>query len=204
MLYLIGKMLARIVARVFGRWEVAGTENIPLTGGVLLCANHVSYIDPPVLGAGVPRPVHFMAKSELFEIPVLGFLIKRVGAFPVKRGTADRSALKRAIDLLERGKVVAMFPEGTRSLDGELRQAEPGLGMIALRARATVIPTALINTEKLLPPHSYLLKFTRLKVVFGKPVDLNDLYGQSGREAIDEVGRRVMSAIAELKRHNTT
>jgi 1-acyl-sn-glycerol-3-phosphate acyltransferase len=204
MLYLIGKMLARIVARVFGRWEVAGTENIPLTGGVLLCANHVSYIDPPVLGAGVPRPVHFMAKSELFEIPVLGFLIKRVGAFPVKRGTADRSALKRAIDLLERGKVVAMFPEGTRLLDGELRQAEPGLGMIALRARATVIPTALINTEKLLPPHSYLLKFTRLKVVFGKPVDLNDLYGQSGREAIDEVGRRVMSAIAELKRHNTT
>lgn len=202
MLYAIGKFLSASVCKVFGRWEVIGRENIPEKGGVMLCGNHVSYIDPPALGAGATRPVHFMAKLELFRIPVLGFLIRHVGAFPVKRGTADRSALKKAVELLKNGEIVGMFPEGTRSLDGKLKPPEPGVGMIALRARVPVVPVALVNTEKLLPPHSFLFKFSRVKVVYGKPVALDDMDGQGGREAIEEVGRRIMSAIGQLLREH--
>ena len=202
MLYAIGKFLSASVCKVFGRWKVIGRENIPKTGGVILCGNHVSYIDPPALGGGATRPVHFMAKLELFRIPVLGFLIRHVGAFQVKRGTADRTALRKAVELLESGEVVGMFPEGARSLDGKLKPPEAGVGMIALRARAPVIPVALVNTEKLLPPHSFLFKFSRVKVIYGKPIPLDDLAGQSGREAVDEVGRRIMSAIAELLREH--
>ncbi|MCE5198881.1 MAG: lysophospholipid acyltransferase family protein [Armatimonadota bacterium] len=198
MLYWIGASLSAMICRIFGRWQVIGHENIPNTGGVLLCGNHVSYIDPPALGARTGRPVHFMAKLELFQIPVMGPAIRGVGAFPVKRGTADRGALKKAIELLQSGEVVGMFPEGQRTMDGKLKAAEAGVGMIVLRSKVPVIPVALVNTEKLLPPHSFLFHFSRVKVVYGKPIHLDDLYDQGGREAVEEVGRRIMAAIGQI------
>ena len=198
MLYAFGKALSWLVAKVFGRLEVIGRENIPREGGALICSNHVSYADPPVLGCCVPRQLHYMAKIELFKIPVLGFLIKHVGAFPVQQRTADRHALKTAIGYLSKGECVGMFPEGQRMLDGKLGVALPGVGMIALRAKVPVIPAALINTNKLLPPHHILPCFARVKVIYGPPVRLEDLYNQSGREAVEEVGKRIMSAIGEL------
>ena len=198
MLYAIGKALSAAVCRVFGRWKVTGRDNIPARGGALLCGNHVSYIDPPALGAGATRPVRFMAKSELFRIPVFGLLIRAVGAFPVKRGTADRGALRRAIELLQEGELVGMFPEGARSLDGKLKDPEMGSGMVALRAQVPVVPVALVNTEKLLRPHSFFLRFSRVKVVYGEPVKLDDLYGKSGRDAVEEAGRRIMQAVGEM------
>ncbi len=198
MLYSIGKAIAILILWFFGRLRVIGKENVPKNGGVLLCANHVSYIDPPALGCASPRPVHFMAKVELFKIPILGLLIKKVGAFPVRQHSADRQAIKTAIEYLQSGKVVGMFPEGTRVMTGKLGEALPGCGMVALRAKVPVIPVALINTEKLLPPHKVFLRFTRVKVVFGEPVPLDDLYENPGRESVDEVGRRVMKAISDL------
>lgn len=202
MLYTIGKGLSWLFAKVFGRMQVSGQENIPREGGVMICANHISYMDPPVLGAGAPRQIHYMAKIELFQIPVLGFLIKCVGAFPVQQRTADRAAIKTAIDYLGKGEVVGMFPEGQRIFGGQLGEALPGVGMIVLRAKAPVIPTALIGTDKLLPPHKLLPRFSHIKVVFGKPVVLDDLYEKSGREAIEEVGKRIMAAIGELIEQN--
>ena len=199
MLYWIGKTLSRCICRLFGQWTVLGRKNVPLKGGALLCANHKSYIDPPAVGAGCPRPVHFMAKEPLFRVPVMGFLIKCVGAFPVRQQTADRAALKKAIELLQGGEVVGMFPEGTRNLGpNELMPPEPGVGMIALRAGVPVIPVALINTAKLLPPHSIFFRFARVRVVYGEPIELDDLREMGGREAVDEVGKRIMAAIGEL------
>lgn len=199
MLYWIGWLLSRAVCRVFGRWRVIGSDNIPRSGGVLLCANHTSYIDPPALGAGCYRKVHFMAKEPLFRVPVLGFLIRRVGAFPVRQHTADRTALKTAVDLLRSGKVVGMFPEGTRNPNpGTLMPAEPGVGMIALMSGAAVVPVALINTHRLLPPHSAFFRFCRIKVAYGRPVQLDDIRDNRGREAVEEVGKRIMAAIGEL------
>lgn len=199
MLYRVGKLLSCFVCRVFGRWTVIGRDNIPPRGGVLICANHVSYIDPPALGAAATRQVHFMAKIELFRTPVLGSLIARVGSFPVRQKTADRAALRKALELLAAGKVVAVFPEGIRNPDpSNLMPAELGVGMIALRSKAPVIPAALVNTHKLLPPHAKFFRFCRVKVVFGEPVSLEDLYERGDREAIEEVGKRVMSAIGSL------
>ncbi|OFX17005.1 MAG: hypothetical protein A2Z18_01725 [Armatimonadetes bacterium RBG_16_58_9] len=198
MFYVVGKALSAAVCRIFGRWKVLGRDNIPTKGGALLCANHVSYIDPPAVGGGCPRPVRFMAKSQLFKVPVLGFLIHRVGAFPVKRGTADRGALRKAVELLESGEIVGMFPEGTRSLDGKLQEPELGAGMIALRADVPVIPVALVDTENLLRPHSFFFRFSRVKVIYGEPVPLSDLREKTGRQAFEEAGRRIMAAIGEL------
>ena len=199
-MYWIGWFLCRLLYMTFGRWKVIGSENVPKTGGVILAPNHVSYSDPPAAGCGIRRPVHYMAKKELFETPVLGFLIKSVGAFPVKRGTADRAALKKAIETVKNGKVICVFPEGTRSPNGNLLPAESGIGMIALKSKAPVVPVALIDTDRLLPAHSKCFHFARVRVIYGKPLTFDDLYERGmDREAIDEVGKRVMAAIAGLR-----
>lgn len=202
MSYIIARGLLRFVLAFFGRIRAFDIDNVPDEGGVLICANHISYIDPPAVGCPLKRRVHFMAKAELFRMPVLGPMITSYGAFPVHRGTADRQALRQAIDLLRGGNIVAMFPEGKRSLDGNLLPAEAGVGMIARNAGVPVVPAALINTNKLLRPHTWWLAFTHVKVVYGKPLDLSDLDQMSSREAYDEVGTRVMRAIADLlKQH---
>jgi 1-acyl-sn-glycerol-3-phosphate acyltransferase len=202
--YFAWSLLRGIILPFFGRWRVTGRQNVPRSGGVILAPNHVSYSDPPVVGAAVRRRVRFMAKWELFQIPVLGRIIRNVGAFPVKQSTADRGALKRAMELLNAGDVVCIFPEGTRNLSGELLKAELGMGLIALKSRAPVVPMALVGTENLLPAHSVFLKFSRVRVLIGKPVPLDDLYERSSdREALEEVGTRVMAAIADLKAQAT-
>ena len=122
----IGASISRAICRIFGRMQVIGRENIPKTGGVLLCGNHVSYIDPPALGCQAGRLVHFMAKIELFKIPVLGFLIKGVGAFPVKRGTADRGALKQAIEYLHTARWSGCSPRASAASPANC--AKPRLG----------------------------------------------------------------------------
>ncbi len=199
MLYTFGKTVSWLLAKLIGRMTVVGRENIPRKGGVMICGNHVSYADPPVLGAATwVRPLHYMAKTDLFEVPVLGKLIKWVGAFPVQQRTADRAALKKAVEYLEKGEAVGMFPEGQRVYSGQLGEPLPGVGMIVLRAKAPVVPAALIDTATFLPPHKILPRFARIKVIFGKPLDFSDLYDKPGREAVEEVGKRIMAAIGEL------
>ncbi len=201
MIYWIGWTLCLITTKFFGRIKTYGSENVPREGGVILAPNHISYIDPPAAGMGINfRRIHFMAKLELFQVPVLGFLIKAVGAFPVRQHTADRAALKTALKYLENGELVCMFPEGTRSLDGKLGEPQAGLGMIVLKSKAPVVPCALVGTRDMLPPHSKFLHFARVKVVYGEPITFEDLYEQGmNKETIAEVGRRVIQAIADLQ-----
>ncbi|MBP6965634.1 MAG: 1-acyl-sn-glycerol-3-phosphate acyltransferase [Armatimonadetes bacterium] len=199
MLYRFGRFLSRLLFTLTGRLESIGSESIPEAGGVIVCSNHISHLDPPAVGAGMSRQVHFMAKEELFRVPVLGELIRRVGAFPVRRGTADRRALKRAIELLNEGHVVGLFPEGTRSTDGKLRSPEPGVGLIVLKSGAPVVPAAVSGTNRVLPSGSSRLRRHRCRVAYGSPMRFDDLAGSCDRSAVEEVGRRIMSAIAELQ-----
>ena len=119
MIYTVVKNLLKILFRIFLRLRIEGAENIPKDGPLVIACNHLSLLDPPVLGTAATRKVHFMAKEELF-VPVLGDIYRLLGAFPVRRGGADRAAIKHGIDILESNQVLAIFPEGTRNKTDEL------------------------------------------------------------------------------------
>lgn len=204
MLFAISWGFFKTILTIFFRLRCVGTENIPKKGAVILAPNHISYFDPPVVGMGSPRQTHFMAKEELFEPPLLGAWIRGVGGFPVRRGSADRKAIRRALELLGEGKIVCLFPEGTRSPDGKLQEPELGISMIALKSHAAIVPTAIIGTDKVLPAHAKFPRLLPIKIVYGKPLDLSDLYeGEESRQAMEEIGRRTMAAIADLQSKNS-
>lgn len=146
MLYSFLDVVLGILFKIFLRLEVHGAENIPKTGPLVIASNHLSLLDPPVIGVAAPRKVHFMAKSELF-VPVLGYIYKTLGAFPVNRGGADRAAIKHGIEILQSGEVLAIFPEGTRSKTGKLGKLEPGALMMAGKTGAVIVPTAVSGTD---------------------------------------------------------
>jgi 1-acyl-sn-glycerol-3-phosphate acyltransferase len=150
MFYRFCRSLFRFFFGVFCGWEVFGAENLPQKGPVLVIANHFSYWDPVVVGSALGRQVHFMAKSNLFSYPVLGFLISKLGAFPVDRRRIDRTSLKRALSLLDEGKIVCIFPEGTRSKTGALLPPLPGAAFLVRKAGVSVCPVALQRKKRIL------------------------------------------------------
>ncbi|QKX52424.1 1-acyl-sn-glycerol-3-phosphate acyltransferase [Planococcus glaciei] len=186
-LYAVGKTLVKTALHPLYRFEVLGTEHFPKEGGVLLCSNHINALDPPVVGMTAPRTVHFMAKEELFKLPVLGPILPKVNAFPVKRGMSDREALRTALKVLKSGEVVGLFPEGTRSTDGILKKGLSGAGFFALRGNADVVPCAIIGPYKM---------FRKVRVVYGKPI-LMDPYRER-RASAEEVTEVIMSSIQEI------
>jgi 1-acyl-sn-glycerol-3-phosphate acyltransferase len=189
-LYNFGRSIFYYVFKFLFRFKVEGHENldqIPDDRGVLLCSNHISNMDPPLVGAATTRTLSFMAKAELFEVPILGKLVARVNTFPVKRGSSDRQALKTAMEILNSGRTLIMFPEGTRSKTGELKKGLAGVGFLALRTNAVIVPVAIVNGY-------HLFKVTR--VVFGKPVDLEDLKEKKAKP--QEVTDKIMESIQDI------
>lgn len=186
-LYQVAKTVVYGALSPIYRFDVHGTEDFPKEGGVLVCSNHIHALDPPVVGILAPRPVHFMAKEELFNAPILKTLIPKLNAFPVKRGMSDREAMRKAIQLLKDGNVVGLFPEGTRSKDGVLKEGLAGAGFFALRGDAVVIPTAIVGPYK---------PFKRLKVIYGKPMDITPFREQ--RASADVVTAAIMAEIQKL------
>ncbi|WP_299448789.1 lysophospholipid acyltransferase family protein [uncultured Phascolarctobacterium sp.] len=165
MIYSIAKIILKVLFAIGLRMRVEGAENIPAEGPLVIASNHLSLLDPPVIGVASTRKVHFMAKQELF-VPILGDLYKILGAFPVRRGGADRAAIKHGIDILKNNQVLAIFPEGTRSKTGKLGKAEPGALMMASKALATIVPCCVVGTDfrrqgKIWP---------KVTVRFGKPI----------------------------------
>jgi len=196
MLYFLGRAIFRVLFRCLCLWEVEGRENLPPRGGVILAPNHTSYLDPPLAGSAVGRPVYFMAKEELFSVPILGWLIRRTHAFPVRRGAADRQALKKARELLERGEVLVMFPEGRRSLDARLQKAELGLALVAARANAPVVPMALIGSNRALPGGSPFLRPAKIRVRIGAPIFFASVTNQDiSRQSLQAFADKIMEAI---------
>ncbi|HEY5095950.1 MAG TPA: lysophospholipid acyltransferase family protein [Candidatus Eremiobacteraceae bacterium] len=145
-LYPFCKAVLRPLTTLLYAARVTGVENVPLAGPLIVAANHRSYLDPPLLGAWFPRTIHYMAKKELFTIPVLGWILRNVHSFPVNREIADPSAIKHALKTLRAGECVGIFPEGTRNIDGAAT-ARRGAVLIAATAKCPVVPVALVNTE---------------------------------------------------------
>ncbi|MFD1427783.1 1-acyl-sn-glycerol-3-phosphate acyltransferase [Kroppenstedtia sanguinis] len=194
LLYKFFRGFFRLFFAVFYRWEVRGLEHVPDQGGVVVCCNHISNLDPPLVGSAMRRPVRFMAKEELFRVPVLSFLIRNFGAFPVQRDTADKRAVKKALSILKQGGVVGVFPEGTRSKTGELGEAHAGASFIALKGEGQVVPAAIIGPYRL---------FRKVTIVFGPPLDLSEYQGQKRTSgSLKEVTHRIMGEIDSLLKEN--
>ncbi|WP_010284260.1 lysophospholipid acyltransferase family protein [Bacillus timonensis] len=190
-LYPFARGLVGAIIKPLYRIEVIGRENIPKEGGVLICSNHIDNLDPPVVGVTSPRPIHFMAKEELFKVPGLGAILPKINAFPVKRGVSDREALRTALKVLKEGKVLGIFPEGTRSKDGKLGKGLSGIGFFALRTDCVVVPCAIIGPYK---------KFRKLRVVYGKPVRMDEF--RTEKTSAEVVTDKIMDSIREILEKN--
>lgn len=195
MIYRMVRFLIGVFLRLFNHWEIQGRENIPTKGPFILAANHLSKWDPPILACSIPRDVHFMAKEELFKIPLFSTLITHLHAFPVKRGRMDRNALKLSAKLLAEGEVLGLFPEGTRSKTGELLPLQQGAALFALRAGVPIIPVGLAGTPTAFPA-TWRGSFT---VRIGKPLEYPELYGSKlGEGELERVSADLKGKIVEL------
>ncbi len=186
-MYSFARSVVNMIYKPLYRIETIGQENIPKEGSVLLCSNHISNFDPIVVGITTPRPVHFMAKEELFRVPLLGKLVPYLNAFPVKRGMSDREALRKGLGILKEDRVLGLFPEGTRSKTGELGEGLAGAGFFATRSEALIVPCAVIGPYKAL---------NKLKVVYGKPVDFTEY--RKNKISADEATKIIMEEIRKL------
>jgi len=188
MIYSICRFIVLIILFPLYRIKVIGRENIPKSGPVLVCTNHISNFDPPVVGITQKRPVSFMAKGELFEKPILGPLLVKVRAFPVKRGLSDRNALRTALNILKDGNVLGLFPEGTRSKTGEVGKALAGAGFFALRSEAVVVPCAIVGPYK---------PFRSVRVIYGKPMDMTPF--RENKASAQETADAIMNEVRKLR-----
>ncbi len=190
-MYKIGRFICWVYCGFFIHLKVNGKENIPGKGGFILASNHVSYLDPLVLGFACPRDLNFMAKEELFRNPFFGSIIRSVGAFPVKRKTADMSAIKEAVKRVRSGKGLVLFPEGGRGDGLELQQPEAGIGFIAAKAQAPVIPAFIKGTEQALPKGSKSMRHAHVSVIFGKQISVERKmpYQETAQVIMDNIRR---------------
>ncbi|MFA6217343.1 MAG: lysophospholipid acyltransferase family protein [Candidatus Omnitrophota bacterium] len=171
MIYVVLRFLSFLVLRVFFGLRVTGAENIPKKGGFILACNHASYFDPVTFGVACPRiKLNYMAKEELFDKPVLGWLIPRLHVFPIKRNSADLGAIKESIRRVKKGEGLLLFPEGRRTRNGQPGEALPGVGFLASKLGVVVIPAFIEGSDKVLPVHAKRIVFARIHVRFGKQI----------------------------------
>jgi 1-acyl-sn-glycerol-3-phosphate acyltransferase len=199
MLYGTCKTAAAIVFRVLFGLRVRGTEHVPATGPILIVANHSSVLDPPLVGSVCPRQLTFMAKAELFRIPGLGALIRRLGAQPLRREGADPAALRMAQRVLADGGALVVFPEGTRGPEGTLREAKPGAALLAMHGGIPVVPAYVSGSGRAWPRGRRLPRPAKVMVTFGAPLRFEPPAGAERKKQYEAASRRMMAAIAELR-----
>jgi 1-acyl-sn-glycerol-3-phosphate acyltransferase len=199
-LYAILKPLAVACMRVFFRLEVQGREHVPTSGPLLIVSNHVSLLDPPFVGGAAPRELYFLAKEELFKVPLLGRLIHALNARPVKRDGSDGRALKSALRLLADNRALLLFPEGTRGTEGGLGVGKLGAAMLALMSGAPVVPACVSGTGQALPAGRLLPRFGKVRVRFGPPLTFKPAGDDRRKERYREATEEMMRAIAQLMR----
>ncbi len=197
--YWIGYHLSRLIGRLFFRLRIIHRERMIQTGPVILAMNHQSYLDPPLAGITCDRAIYFLAKRTLIDVPVLGWLLPKLNVIPVNQQGIDRSALKALIRVLKSGNAALVFPEGARTLDGDLQPAQPGLGLVIAKTLAPVVPMRIFGAHESLPRCGGGLRFVPITIVVGEPIFFTaaDL-GSRGKDLYGRLSQRVMDAIAAL------
>ena len=164
----VSYLLVFPIFRFLFRGQTIGVSNLPKTGGVVVVSNHGSHLDPPILGHALGRPVAFMAKSELFKIPILSFIISACGAYPVKRGGGDREALRHASNRLIEGCATGVFLDGTRQENGRVNDPKSGAAFLAARTGSPILPVAIVNSHRAFPKGSLLPRFVSIHLRVGE------------------------------------
>ena len=199
MLYEILKPLVVLLMRAWFKLRVRGAEHIPSSGPALIVSNHQSILDPPVIGGAARRQIYFLAKAELFQIPLFGWLFRALHARPVRREGSDPGALRTAALLLEEGKALLVFPEGTRSLDGRLGRGKPGVGMLAITSGAPVVPAYVSGTLEALPKGAAWPRRSQVSVSFGPALHFKTPISVGRKERYREAVEEMMRGIAQLR-----
>ncbi|MGD8628796.1 MAG: lysophospholipid acyltransferase family protein [bacterium] len=199
--YRMARVFLNFLAWLLFGMVTRGGERVPAKGGVIIASNHISYFDPPVVGCGIPRELHFMAKEELFKNPVFAAIIRSYNAIPLKRSVGDMAALRKAVKLIRQGRAVLMFPEGTRSLSGKLLKAKAGVGMIGVMTSAPIVPVHVEGTNSL---SKAFWRKRRFMVSCAEPVIPSDYKDENAdpKEQYQRVTDEVMKRIAGLAEEN--
>jgi len=199
MLYAVLKPLTVAIMRLLFGLESRGAEHVPAEGPVLLVANHASVLDPPLVGGAARRRLSFLAKAELFDVPLFGGLIRRLGARPLRREGPDAGALRAALRVLRDGGALLVFPEGTRGQGGVLGPAKPGAGMLAVLGKAPVVPVYISGSGGAWPRGRRLPRPAKVTITFGSPFAVTPSAGASRKDDYEAVSRQMMAAIADLR-----
>ncbi|PYK37594.1 MAG: 1-acyl-sn-glycerol-3-phosphate acyltransferase [Verrucomicrobia bacterium] len=198
--YWLGYHFSRLLARLFFDFRIVHRERMIQTGPVILAMNHQSFFDPPLAGNACDRAIYFLAKKSLMKAPVLGWLLPKLNVIPVEIEGSDRSALKALIRILRAGDGVLLFPEGSRTPDGNLQPALPGLGLVIAKTHAPVVPMRIFGAFDAWPIGGKIHFWRRITIVVGEPIYFSDRdFETAGRDLYARLSRRVMDAIATLE-----
>ena len=198
-IYKISQWIGLVFCKIYFRLSGKGLENIPKSGPVLLVSNHASYIDPFLDGGMISRPIHFMARSDLWNVKFLAWWIPKVHGIPIRRAGFDRKALQVTLDYLKNGEIILVYPEGTRSIDGKLKPGMAGVGLIAYQAKVPVIPIYISGSFAAFPRKNKFPKPKKIKVYFGSPLDLQTEFNMpEDKETYQVIASKMMDAIRTL------
>lgn len=193
--YSLTRQWCRLIGAAFFSFRVSGREHWPATGGALVCANHQSYLDPIIIGAACDRPLSYMARASLFRMPLFGGLIRTYNGFPVQREGIGIGGLKEMLRRLKRGEMVVIFPEGTRTTDGEMRPLQPGFISVARRSGQPLVPVAVAGAFTVWPRTSRFPRPQPIAVHVGEPLSAACLVGLSDELVLEEVDQRLRSCL---------
>ena len=194
--YLLGYSLSKALAKTFFNYRVIGAENMIEEGPCIIAANHCSFFDPPLVGVACKRAIHYLARKSLLEWPILGPIFPELNVIPVDLKNADRSALMGAIRVVKNGGAVLIFPEGTRSPDGNLQPAQPGIGMIVAKTGSPVVPVRIKGSYEVFPRDRTLPRLQPISVCIGRSVELPR--SKNERSHYQDISRAILAAIGTL------
>ena len=194
--YWLGWMFYRALFRFYFGWRVYHPERVPLAGPVILASNHASFLDPPLVGSGVRRPINYLARETLFRNPLSGWVLRKVNAVPVDRDGASGKGVKTILDRLKAGGGIILFPEGTRTRDGGLQPARSGIGLVVIKSQAPVVPVRVFGTYAAFGRHVKFPRPRRLVLKYGQPLDFSALRAEA-KECSRERLRRIYQQVAD-------
>ena len=204
--YFIGWYAFRALYKFYFRWRVYNAERVPLEGGVILASNHASFLDPPLVGAGVKRGINYLARENLFRFPVMGWVLRHWQVVPVDRDGGGAAGLRAILDRLLAGGAIILFPEGTRTRDGKLQPARSGIGLTVIKSTAPVVPVRVFGTFDAYGRHLRFPRPHRVAVKYGQPMSFKQLRAEAKvcskprlKGIYQQVANELMAAIARLE-----